>query len=140
MNKYGIDENHVVRHYDITHKQCPAPLVDNMAWQDFKKLIMKTKEDEPMTEAEKAKMQAIDDTVTRLHAKVSDIDASLTNLYSAVNNLIDRTDKRYNTIDEVPEWAKSAVIKSGLQGDGTGLNLSEDIIRTLVILERKGVI
>lgn len=29
MKKYNIDIDHVVRHYDVTHKRCPAPFVGN---------------------------------------------------------------------------------------------------------------
>jgi uncharacterized protein YgiM (DUF1202 family) len=35
--KYGISIDNVVRHYDVTHKQCPAPFVANSSrWDDFK--------------------------------------------------------------------------------------------------------
>lgn len=37
MEKYGIDADHVVRHYDVTHKTCPAMWVhDAEAWAQFK--------------------------------------------------------------------------------------------------------
>ena len=37
MAKYGIDTNHVLRHYDVTGKNCPAPFVDDITkWQNFK--------------------------------------------------------------------------------------------------------
>lgn len=37
MEKYGIDADHVVRHYDVTHKTCPAMWVHNLAaWTAFK--------------------------------------------------------------------------------------------------------
>lgn len=51
-------------------------------------------------------------------------------------------EKRYNTIAEVPSWAKNAVQKlvgkGYLGGDGTGLDLSHDMVRLLVILDRAG--
>lgn len=35
--KYNITIDRVVRHYDVTHKRCPAPFVDDSArWEDFK--------------------------------------------------------------------------------------------------------
>lgn len=51
MKKYNIDIDHVVRHYDVTHKRCPAPFVGdavnqalcisgNRAWKAFKDEIM----------------------------------------------------------------------------------------------------
>lgn len=47
MRLYGVDINHVVRHYDVTHKYCPRPLVGddinqhygitgNQKWDEFK--------------------------------------------------------------------------------------------------------
>lgn len=40
--KYGITIDRVVRHYDITGKNCPAPLVaDNNRWVDFKNRLSK---------------------------------------------------------------------------------------------------
>lgn len=41
MKKYGIDADHVVRHYDVTHKTCPAMWVhDEKAWKAFKLRLM----------------------------------------------------------------------------------------------------
>lgn len=42
MDEYGIDINHVIRHYDVTGKICPAPYVNNdnyktsWTWDQFK--------------------------------------------------------------------------------------------------------
>lgn len=42
MVEYGIDADHVIRHYDVTHKTCPAPFVlDEQAWVDFKQRLTK---------------------------------------------------------------------------------------------------
>lgn len=41
MKRYGIDADHVVRHYDVTHKICPAMWVhDEKAWSAFKLRLM----------------------------------------------------------------------------------------------------
>ncbi len=46
--RYGIDKDHVLRHYDVTGKNCPAPFVkDWAAWNDFKNRLFE-KEDEVM--------------------------------------------------------------------------------------------
>lgn len=38
MDKYSIPVGRVIRHYDVTHKNCPAPLVEKPArWADFRK-------------------------------------------------------------------------------------------------------
>ena len=40
MKEYGIDSSHVLRHYDVTGKRCPAPWVDNPAeWMEFKSML-----------------------------------------------------------------------------------------------------
>ena len=37
MAKYNIPVGNVIRHYDVTHKVCPAPFVNNSnRWNDFK--------------------------------------------------------------------------------------------------------
>lgn len=47
MKEYGLDVNHVLRHYDVTGKRCPAPWVDNPAeWMKFKKML---EEDDDMS-------------------------------------------------------------------------------------------
>ena len=40
MQEYGIPLENVVRHYDVTHKNCPAPFVKNLvAWENFKTML-----------------------------------------------------------------------------------------------------
>lgn len=37
MKKYSIPASHVIRHYDVTNKMCPAPMVNNPTrWEAFK--------------------------------------------------------------------------------------------------------
>lgn len=46
MKKYNIDIDHVVRHYDVTHKICPRPFVENeIAWQVFKQGLIEEEEE-----------------------------------------------------------------------------------------------
>lgn len=41
MNTYGIDVNHIIRHYDVTGKICPEPLVrDESQWNNFKNKLI----------------------------------------------------------------------------------------------------
>ena len=43
MNKYNIDINHVVRHYDASRKSCPNQIirgVDGITWDNFKQMVM----------------------------------------------------------------------------------------------------
>ncbi len=39
MELYGIPIENVIRHYDVTGKNCPAPMVDEKVWSDFKEEI-----------------------------------------------------------------------------------------------------
>ena len=39
MKNYGIPLNHVVRHYDVTGKYCPAPFIDSSMWAEFKEKV-----------------------------------------------------------------------------------------------------
>lgn len=48
-------------------------------------------------------------------------------------------EKRYKTIDELPEWAKDIISKLVAEkkiADGNNLDLSEDMLRVLVIMNR----
>ena len=41
MQRYGIDTDHVLRHYDVTGKRCPMPWVDDPAqWTAFKDMLV----------------------------------------------------------------------------------------------------
>ena len=51
MDKYGIDVDHVVRHYDVTGKDCPEPWVrDESLWRKFKARLTAPVEPEPKKE------------------------------------------------------------------------------------------
>lgn len=101
MQRYGIDTDHVLRHYDVTGKRCPMPWVDDPAqWAAFKAMLKHTndKEDE--------------------------------------NDMV-----RYNTIDDVPAWARSdaqrLIDRGALRGNERGeLDLSLDMLRTLIVCQR----
>lgn len=52
MKKYNIPISNVVRHYDVTRKNCPAPFVsDQKRWDNFKKKLQEqsTEEDKPFS-------------------------------------------------------------------------------------------
>ena len=89
MKKYKIPLENVLRHYDVTGKICPAPLVEAGQWERFLEGLM-----------------------------------------------------RYDAITAVPVWGRNTVEKlmaqGHLQGDGQGLDLSYDMLRLLVILDRAG--
>ena len=125
MDKYNIYIDHVVRHYDVTLKDCPKTFLDNSVWEKFKLQILNGSDDE-MTEAEKAKMKAIDE--------------SLSNLYRIVQEMKERNPV-YKTIADVPDWGKPVIQKlmadGVLCGDENGdINVSGDMLRGMVIMGR----
>lgn len=54
-----------------------------------------------------------------------------------------RVEKKYNTVDDCPEWARDTVKRLSatgiLAGDGSGFALTEDMLRLLVMIDRAGV-
>lgn len=51
MKKYNIDVDHVIRHYDATRKNCPAPFVkDEERWENLKKKLQEKSTKEETTE------------------------------------------------------------------------------------------
>ncbi len=47
MQEYSVPAENVLRHYDVTGKNCPAPFVkDAAAWADFKNKIVEVEEEE----------------------------------------------------------------------------------------------
>ena len=120
MQKYNVPAERVIRHYDVTGKDCPRPWVrNNAAWLRFKS---KLKEEEEMTKAERqeydGKIQALEDRLKALEQPMI-----------------------YNYIDEnMPGWAKPAVRffceKGILAGTGEGLGLSDTKLWILTILYR----
>jgi hypothetical protein len=44
MKRYNIPTENVIRHYDVTHKVCPAPFVNDVSrWNDFKNRLSEQK-------------------------------------------------------------------------------------------------
>ena len=60
-----------------------------------------------------------------------------------VIDIIQKQKTTYETIEDVPEWAKPTIRKlmgkGILQGDGGGLGLTYDLTRILVINDRAGL-
>ena len=53
--------------------------------------------------------------------------------------LVDNMEKRYNKISELPQWAKPTIqklVNEGKIADGNKLDMSEDMVRVLVIINR----
>ncbi len=114
MARYAIPPDRVVRHYDVTHKNCPAPFVENAAaWAAFKAGLTDEKEEDDMTENE-------------------------------VKRLIEQSRTVYHTASEVPDWGRATVEKLMRKGwlkgrDGAAIDLPEETLRVLVINDRAGI-
>ena len=74
MKKYNIPISNVIRHYDVTHKNCPEPFVrDLKQWENFKTLVLNYYEgnDLTMTQYEELKKLILDQNskITKLQAE-----------------------------------------------------------------------
>lgn len=91
---------YTVRHYDVSQKLCPEPLIDEAKWSEFKTLLEEAKEVR--------------------YQKLRDVDNST---YRA-------------TLDKLVN--KGLLAGKGGEGEDLLLDMSEDTVRTLVILDRAG--
>ena len=117
MQVFGIDANHVVRHYDASRKDCPMSMSGNgwARWNEFKQRI---------TESEGL-------TVTQYEELKSEIDGLKPMIYDYMD-------------DNMPEWAKPTIQKlmdkGILVGDDKGrLGLTMDMLRIFAANDRAGL-
>ena len=105
MKKYGIDTNHVLRHFDVTGKNCPEPFVRDVAqWVKFGQMIID--EGEEMTAEQFEKMMA------NYQVAVAKKDPALWS-------------------KEARAWAeKSGIIK----GDGSGMAYQSSVTREELVM------
>ena len=156
MQRYGIDIDHVLRHYDVTGKHCPMPWVDDPAqWTAFKDMLKQNDNDEE--DDDMVRYNTIEevpswaqDTVRALMdagALQGDehgcIDLSRDMIRGMVigKRYADARSPRYATIDDVPGWAREEtqklVERGALKGDAHGkLNVSMDMLRTMIVCQR----
>ena len=157
MQRYGIDTDHVLRHYDVTGKRCPMPWVDDPAqWTVF--LAMLTPEENTDEEEENmVKYKTIDDVPEWYRSEVQELmDAGA--LKGTGNGAIDVSEDvvrgaiigmryaearnpRYYSIDDVPSWAREEtqrlIDRGALQGDGKHeLNVTYDALQAMIVCQR----
>ena len=159
MQRYGIDTDHVLRHYDVTGKRCPMPWVDDPAqWAAFKDMLTpKNTTTDEEDEDDMVRYNTIEevpswaqDTVRALvdagalgGVGGGNLDLSMDMIrglvvgakYAAARN------PRYETIDDMPEYyrkeAQKLVDRGALRGVGGGdLNVSEDALRSMIVCQR----
>ena len=123
MKELNIPIDRVVRHYDASHKNCPASMSDDhwLLWDNFKNLLLEC-EDLTMTQYEELKKE------------IDSLKAENKALKEAIG-------KVYKTEEEIPGYymstIKPLIDKGAIKGVGeNNLNLPEVIARTLVIINR----
>ena len=157
MQRYGIDTEHVVRHYDVTGKRCPMPWVDDPAqWTAFLATLMpehpNEEEEGPMTRYNKIDdMPAwAQDTVRALvdagalgGVGGGNLDLSMDMIRGLVvgTKYAAACNPRYETIKDMPDWAQEGVQRlverGALKGDADGnLNVTMDMLRTMIVCQR----
>ncbi len=92
----------------------------------------------------KSNQNIIVNALTEGFCKFLNIDNTIKDVsINNTNRKVDDFVKRYNTINEIPDWAKPTIKKliekNLLNGSDKGLNLSEDMLRILVINDRAGI-
>lgn len=157
MQRYGIDSDHVLRHYDVTGKRCPMPWVDDPAqWVAFKDMLTlehtNEEEEEDMTRYSKIEdvpdwaqdtVRALMDAGALKGDEHGCIDLSLDMVRGMVigKRYADTRSPRYATIDDVPSWAREEtqrlIDRGVLLGDEHGnLNVTMDMLRTMIVCQR----
>ena len=158
MQRYGIDTDHVLRHYDVTGKRCPMPWVDDPAqWTAFKDMLTQkntttVEEDDDMVRYSKIEdvpgwaqdtVRALMDAGALQGDEHGCIDLSRDMIRGMVigKRYADARSPRYATIDDVPGWAREEtqrlIDRGALRGNGNGkLDVSMDMLRTMIVCQR----
>ena len=157
MQRYGIDTDHVLRHYDVTGKRCPMPWVNDPAqWTAFLAMLTlgRTNEEE---DENMVKYKTIDDVPEWYRSEVQELmDAGA--LKGTGNGAIDISEDvvrgaiigmryaearnpRYYSLDDVPTWAREETQKlidrGALQGDGKhAINVTYDALQAMIVCQR----
>lgn len=125
MKRHNIPIERVIRHYDVTGKNCPAPYIDEGKWNDFKNRITSDEGDLTMSQYEELKQE-------------------ISTLKNTVETLEKSAEKVYRYLIDVPEWGRPTIQKlldKGLYkgASASDLNLPESLLRTLVVNDRAGL-
>jgi len=126
--RYGLNpKTDLIRHYDVNGKCCPKYWVDHP--DDFIKF-----KNEVYTYMKESEIDM---------EELNKLSARLTVLEEKVKAQEQGKEKVFDNINEIPDWGKTTVnklVKKGvIQGTGTGLNISNTLLRLLVINDRAGV-
>ena len=157
MQRYGIDTDHVLRHYDVTGKRCPMPWVDDPAqWAAFLAMLTpehpNEEEEEDMVRYNKVEdvpdwaqdtVRALMDAGALKGDEHGCIDLSRDMVRGMVigKRYADARNPRYETIKDVPGWAREEaqrlIDRGALQGDGKHeLNVTYDALQAMIVCQR----
>lgn len=158
MQRYGIDTEHVLRHYDVTGKRCPMPWVDDPAqWVAFKEMLTPqnsttVEEDDDMVRYNKIEdvpawaqdtVRALVDAGALGGVGGGNLDLSMDMIRGLVvgTKYAAACNPRYETIKDMPDWAQEGVQRlverGALKGDADGnLNVTMDMLRTMIVCQR----
>ena len=156
MQRYGIDTEHVVRHYDVTGKRCPMPWVDDPAqWYDFKAVLEQNNNDEE--DENMVKYKTIDDVPEWYRSEVrelmatgalkgtgnGDLDISEDVVRGAIIGMryVEAKNPHYHSVDDMPEYyrkeAQELIDRGALRGvSANDLNISADSLRSMIVCQR----
>jgi N-acetylmuramoyl-L-alanine amidase CwlA len=162
MQRYGIDTDHVLRHYDVTGKRCPMPWVDDPAqWTAFLAILTPEHQNEE-EEEDMTRYRTIDDVPTWARSTIKemmnegliagtgggnlDLSTDMVRMFYVMKRMTDANHKTYGRVvdgkvTDVPGWALDslqALVDAGAIGGvgGGRLDLSMDMMRTLVVCQR----
>lgn len=155
MQRYGIDADHVVRHYDVTGKRCPMPWVDDpQQWEAFKAMLEDNndEEDEDMTRyhsIDEMPEWAREEAKTLVNAGAlmgdtsGDLNVSEDMLRGAIIGMryAEARNPRYYSLEDVPEWAREEteklLLRGALVGDGKHeMNVTQDALQAMIVCQR----
>lgn len=113
MQRYKISPENIVRHYDVTHKNCPAPMVvDARLWREFLDRLTDQQEDK-MTQAQFDEM---------------------------MEQWLQKHDPLYSKLAEMPAYlqteAQELIHAGALKGDSKGLAVRHGQLRDMIISKR----
>ena len=126
MEEFSIPVHNVVRHYDVSGKNCPASMNSNgwAYWQTFKNIISESRY---LTMTQYEELKAENESLKR-----------------EIEALKSQQETVYHYGKSIPEWAAPTIQKLVDKGIYKGeneadLNLPESLMRVLVINDRAGI-
>lgn len=156
MQRYGIDTDHVLRHYDVTGKHCPMPWVDDPAQWDAFKASLAPEENTDEEDDDMIRYHSIGEMPSyyreeaaqlvdsgALQGDNGDLDVSEDMIRGAIIGMryAEARNPRYYSLDDVPTWAREEtqrlIDRGALQGDGKHeLNVTYDALQAMIVCQR----